>query len=399
MRYLLIILNNKLKIFITVFIAGILSILLSLCLPKVFISKAIILPSGFSENMGLLGGLSSITNFTSGLDIYGKETADLMAILSSRTIREKMIDKFNLMEIYHTKYLEDALGILNGHINIFITDEGALSISVSDRTKWFSNAEGDSVSRYRAMSMASYLLEQLDATNRNLKTQKAHFNREFLEGRFHSQSAIIDSLVNEYEDYKQRYNTLNIEEESKQLLQISADIQSQIIANRVELEVLKKNISQDNAKLMSIEQEIRSLENALLQLKNGDIDKVGDFSVFHDFSDVANIAIQDYLLRENLKIQYSIMEFISQQYEDAKLQEAKDTPTIQIIDSPQIPNIKERPKRAYVVIAITFFVFILRCIQLIWVDYLVNLRLSNPVKYNEIAQVLRHFSIKLIHKK
>jgi capsular polysaccharide biosynthesis protein len=46
-----------------------------------------------------------------------------------------------------------------------------------------------------------------------------------------------------------------------------------------------------------------------------------------------------------LKIQATIFELLTQQHEQAKIQEKKDTPTIQILDEPKVPEKKSRPKR------------------------------------------------------
>lgn len=393
MKYLLTILRYQRKIFAYTSITAIIIVAISLMVPKVYMSKAIILPSGSTDKLGLLGGFGGLSNLAGNFDMYGKETADLMAILSSRYIREKLINEFNLMKLYEIKYIEDAILCLNESINIYITDEGTLSISISDKTEWFSNSEKDSLVQVRVRDMTQFFLNELDKINKDLKTQKAHYNRVFLEERYNKQVEIIDQHVKEYENYKERYNTIDIEKEAQKLIEISTDLQSQIIDNRVELEVLKENISEDNVKITSLEKEINSLENYLLKLKEGEIDNIGDFNIFHKFSDVPSISIHDFLLKEKLKVQYSIMEFIAQQYEEAKLQEAKDTPTIQILDYPQIPNIKERPKRSVMVIAVTFFAFILSCLYVIWLEYLKELQKENKTKYNQIHKMfyyLRH---------
>ena len=55
-------------------------------------------------------------------------------------------------------------------------------------------------------------------------------------------------------------------------------------------------------------------------------------------------------LTREVEIQNTLFTFLTQQYEDAKIQEAKNTPTVQVLDKGKIPELKYKPARARIVI-------------------------------------------------
>ena len=60
-----------------------------------------------------------------------------------------------------------------------------------------------------------------------------------------------------------------------------------------------------------------------------------------------------------VELQSRIMEFILPQYEQARMEETKNIPSLQIIDYPQIPINKARPQRALIVISTTLMAFLM----------------------------------------
>jgi capsule polysaccharide export protein KpsE/RkpR len=64
------------------------------------------------------------------------------------------------------------------------------------------------------------------------------------------------------------------------------------------------------------------------------------------------------LLRE-VTIQNTLLELLIPQYEQARMEETKNIPSIQIIDHPQVALNKTKPKRSYIVIAATMMAFLL----------------------------------------
>ena len=72
--------------------------------------------------------------------------------------------------------------------------------------------------------------------------------------------------------------------------------------------------------------------------------------LFLRFEEVPEIGVGYARLYREVVLQEKIMEFLLPLYEQAKIQEAKDTPTVQVLDEAVIPIKKHRPKRAIMVV-------------------------------------------------
>jgi uncharacterized protein involved in exopolysaccharide biosynthesis len=63
--------------------------------------------------------------------------------------------------------------------------------------------------------------------------------------------------------------------------------------------------------------------------------------------DAPELALQFLRLTRELEIQTTIFELLKQQYEHAKIQEMRDTPTVQVLDEASEPELKSEPKRVF----------------------------------------------------
>ena len=52
----------------------------------------------------------------------------------------------------------------------------------------------------------------------------------------------------------------------------------------------------------------------------------------------------------HVEVQNTLYTFLTQQYEEAKIQEARDTPTVQVLDYAVLPDLKYKPVRSRIVI-------------------------------------------------
>ena len=84
---------------------------------------------------------------------------------------------------------------------------------------------------------------------------------------------------------------------------------------------------------------------------------------------VPEVGLQYARLFRELKLQETLMEFLLPQYEQAKIQEAKDTPTVQVLDKAVPPDLRAKPKRAIMVIMVGFISFIFCAIFVFTLEY------------------------------
>ena len=94
--------------------------------------------------------------------------------------------------------------------------------------------------------------------------------------------------------------------------------------------------------------------------------------MFPKFSEVPNLEIELMRLKREVEIQSKLYAFLTQQYEESKIQEARDTPTIQILDEAHIPIKRYQPKRTLMVIGYSLIAFILSSLYVFFIAFIKN---------------------------
>jgi uncharacterized protein involved in exopolysaccharide biosynthesis len=95
--------------------------------------------------------------------------------------------------------------------------------------------------------------------------------------------------------------------------------------------------------------------------------------------------MKEYLrLRRDISIQSEVFRFITTKYEESKLREAQDIPTIMILDLPQVPDLRTAPRRAFMVITVGIFITVLAVILVFVFDFFRRIRLDYPEQYRDL---------------
>uniref|UniRef100_A0A7V4E4R9 Tyrosine-protein kinase G-rich domain-containing protein n=1 Tax=candidate division WOR-3 bacterium TaxID=2052148 RepID=A0A7V4E4R9_UNCW3 len=173
-----------------------------------------------------------------------------------------------------------------------------------------------------------------------------------------------------------------------------AQLKSQLIVKEAELEMIKDISSPNNPYYQDLLAEVKKFREKL-----GEIEKGGGLGGFGPgfgtpFKKLPAVA-SEYIKRyQEWKLKSEILLLLQQQYEQAKLTEAKDTPTITILDYAKIPERPSFPKKKIFVISGFFFSLIFSILILFTKEYL-NSRpeIANFLK-EAIATLKKDFSFK-----
>ncbi len=325
----------KAKIILFVFIITTLSIGISLLLPKWYKAKAVVLaPESSSSSlnpMSILGelGLGPMTGGNENVFRY-------LAILKSRSLKELMLKKFDLKKHYNQKYTELAIKKLDKNLIFEVGDEYQVEISMLDKDQ-------DLVAE-----MTNYVVYYLDSLNIELSVSNARNNRQFMEGRV---NAIVDSLElvsNQLADFMKEKGILSLEDQVSIGVQQAALLRSQIIQKEVEYEVALKSFNDNNAFVKQKQNELQSLENKYSEFINNN----STANLIPKFSTVPDLKLQLVKLQRQVEYYSKLVEYLGPLYEQQKFEEAKNIPTLQVLDYAVRPELKAKPKRATIVILV-----------------------------------------------
>ncbi|WP_447974965.1 GumC family protein [Nitrospira sp. Kam-Ns4a] len=348
------------------------ALVVSLLMPKVYESTATLLPSLDSKESGGLGALLAASGAggaaqSLGISLPGAPatpTDIFVAMLKSRIMADAVIEQFNLRTLYKAKTMEDARKQLESNTKITLTKEKVIKITVEDTNP------------QRAADIANFYVTNLDRLNQTLNVSKASQHRKFIERRLAETQANLLREEEELKEFQTKNKAVAVEAQSKAMIEAAATIQGQIMAQEVQLQVLSTYLSPDNPELARVRSSIDELRKQLHLLESG---KGGKGMLPGDRLHPAMITVPalalDYAraMRE-LKVQETLYTLLTSQLEQAKLQEARDTPTVQVLD-PAVPaEKKSKPSiRLNVTIAGVLALFV-GIFLAFFLDYLARIR-------------------------
>jgi capsule polysaccharide export protein KpsE/RkpR len=364
-------LKNKNKILIATGIICVTSIILYFFVfDLIYLSSATIKSSGKSS--GLLSSIEESLPDIGGLEGLGlsgvksaRELAYYEEIINSRRCLEPLIQKFGLIERDDHKYMEDAIKDFKEN-KLVIKQErisGTLYIGVYDKDKNL------------AKEMVEFLLMQLDKINIEMNVLNAKNNREFIERRYYQAKEDLSKAEDSLKSFQLKYGVAP-DLQIKAAAQSVFTLESELKAEEVKLDILKKILSSDQSEVKTQEAKINSLKNKITEIQTST-----DLSDMLSLGNSPQIAISFLRLQREVEIQTKILIFLLPVYEQAKIEEKRETPTILILDKPVLADRKSKPKRLTMVIVFTFFGFIFSNIYFIlrkkWKDY--KLSTKNPI--------------------
>ena len=288
------------------------------------------------------GGIGGLAGDILGLKSSG---ALFMGILKSRTIQDHLIEKFDLRKVYWKRDWQDAREKLAA--NTLISEDrksGILSIQVTDHD------------RQLAAAMAQEYVAELNIVVSQLSTSSARRERIFLEERLVQVKQDLEIAEKEFSQFANKTGAVDIKEQAKAMMGAAAALQGQLIAVQAELEGLRQIYTNNNVRVRSLEARAAMIRTQLNKLGGvGETGETGqsatdeaqndDQSLYPSFRKLPLLGVSYADLYRRAKVEEAVFETLTQQYELAKVAEAKEIPTVKVLDPATIPEKKSFPPR------------------------------------------------------
>ena len=294
---------------------------------------------------GAAGGIGGIASDFLGL----KSTSDVfVGILSSRTAQDKLIQQFDLKKLYRDRRMEDARKDLAEHTGISVDRKSQIiTITVTDK------------SPQRAAAMAQAYVEELNHLVAELSTSSARRERIFLEERLQAVSQDLEAAEKNFSQFASKNTAIDVKEQGKAMVEAAATLQGQLIAAESEFQGLKQIYTDNNVRVRSVKARIDELRHQLDKLggKGESMTEVsrqpGD-SLYPSIRKLPLLGVTYADLYRRTRIQEAVLETLTKEYEMAKVQEAKEIPTVKVLDVANVPDKKAFPPRPLIMLLGTF---------------------------------------------
>ena len=328
------------------------AVIIALLTPNKYTSTAQLMPpdSQALSNISMLSALSGgspIASMGGGLMSARTPAGTFIGILSSQTAQNDLINRFDLRRVYHCKLYIDARKVLAERT---VIDEdkksGIISISVTDRDP------------NRARDLAGAYVEELGKLVNKGSTSSARREREFLEQRLESIKSDLDASSVALSQFSSRNATMDPQKQGQSILDSAGKLQGELIAAQSELSGLKAMYADDNVRVRQAGARVDELQRQLRKMDgigervDGEDLKAGQFMPSIRKLPLLGVTYAD--LYRRMTMQEAIYETLTKQYELAKVQEAKESPPVKILDEPDVPERKSSPHRS-IIILLGFF--------------------------------------------
>jgi capsule polysaccharide export protein KpsE/RkpR len=282
------------------------------------------------------GGLGAVAGDLLGVKSSG---ALFVGVLNSRTVEDRLIERFQLKKVYSVQLEEDARKNLAENTSVSEDRKtGIIAITVTDREP------------KRSAAIAQAYVEELNQLVAELSTSAAHRERVFLEERLSAVKQDLDDASQKFSQFASKNTAIDIKEQGRAMVEAASVLQGQLVAAESELKGLEQIYTSNNVRVRAVQARISELQRQLEKLGGkgfGDAGQETDSSyrLYPSIRELPLLGVTWADLYRRTRIQEIVYETLTQQYELAKVQEAKETPSVKVLDAARLPERKSFPPR------------------------------------------------------
>ena len=304
---------------------------------------ASLLPA-LSKSPGLIGMASDMVGMKSTSAIFAR-------VLESRTVQDHLIERFDLRKRYSQKYWEDARKKLSKR-TIISEDKksGVIAISVQDHDAAL------------ATELANAYVEELGSVLAKVSTSAARRERIFIEQRLADENNNLQDAEKQFSQFASTNMALDVPEQTKVEVEAAARLQGELIASKAQLEGLKQTYTEENIRVKSVQAHVNELQRELSRINSGRVSTAQDgASPYPSVKNLPILGVKWADLYRQTKIRETVVELLTQQYEMARIQEAKEIPSVKVLDPASTPERRE-PSWELIIVLGTLLSALLACL-------------------------------------
>ncbi len=294
--------------------------------------------AGFAAALAATGA----GQFLGGLLPGGGTSRDaFIAILKSRSMAEELVARFKLKDYYEAKYTEDAIKGLQDATDISVSKEGVITVRVEDKNPKL------------AAEIANAYAVNLDRMFAKLGTTEGGRQRAFLAERLEKTEKALRQAEETLRHFQEANRTVVLQEQSKGIIDSVARLRGEIIAAEVALESLRAYATENNPQVVQQKARVEELKRQLAQMQYSKGEELPSETkqpgqrrqeITLPVARVPELSMEYVRLMREVKIQETVFTLLTQQFEQAKIAEARDTPIVQLLDKAVPAERKSKPK-------------------------------------------------------
>ena len=361
--------ESKRSIALTTAIVALAALVVSLLLTPIYTARATFLAPGSqqqSSSAAALAALGSLGSLAGGF--AAKSPDDLyVALLKSDSVLRGLDARFDLKKHYGVDTYEALRRVVPGFIRVNADKKsGVITVEVDDKDKNF------------AADLANGHEAEVTKLLGRLVVSEAQLRRAFFEKQLQETKENLVKAEQVLRSVQEKSGVIVLDKQADALITNAALLRAQIAEREVQLKVLRTSSTEQNPAVIRLNSELQGMRTELARMESSQAGSPGS-AVDLPVGKLPEAAVDYVRARRELKLQESLLEGMLRQYEIAKLDEAKEGPTLQQVDIALPPDHKSKPSRALFVIVSTLVALFATSAWVIARRYLALLRARDPL--------------------
>jgi len=335
-------------------------------LPVRYTSSVSFIPPNLSNGSSMASALAGQLSALGAGDLLGggvKNSGDLYAgILRSRSVARELVKRFDLMRVYRVTKESKAHKVLDSHTDVTVdTKSSIVTVDVTEKDPKL------------AAELAGAYMDALRETNGRLALSQSSQRRLFFGQQLAKEKDDLENAEVDLKKTEERSGLIAPSGQTEAQIRTIAETRAQIASRQVQLAALRESATEQNPEVVRLRSEVEDLQGQLSRLQAGN---GKESSTIIPTSRVPELQLEYVRKEREVKYHEALFEMLSRQYEAARLDEARDSPVLQMLDPASYPDVKSGPKRSYYMAGGLFLGFIAGCVWVLVRDRLTSLRAS-----------------------
>jgi tyrosine-protein kinase Etk/Wzc len=366
---------------------AVLSAVVALLLPPIYTARTTFLAPGSQQQSGsaaalaALGSLGALGGLPGGI---GAKTPDdlYVALLKSDSVQRGLDQRFNLKAHYDVDTYEALRKALPNHVRITSDKKsGVISVEVDDKDAKF------------AADLANAHEGEVTKLLGRIAVSEAQLRRVFFEKQLQDTKENLIKAEQTLQAVQEKSGVIVLDKQAEALITNAALLRAQISEREVQLRVLRMSATDQNPAVIRLNSELRGMRAELARMESTQGGTPGS-AVDLPVGRIPEAAVDYVRARRELKLQETLLEGMLRQYEIAKLDEAKEGPSLQQVDIALVPDYKSRPSRSLIVIASTLAALLLVSAWVVVRRYVATMGAEDPAAASAWRGLARAWSFR-----
>jgi capsule polysaccharide export protein KpsE/RkpR len=345
------------------------ALVVALLLPPIYTARASFLAPGSQQQSGsaaALAALGSLGGLAGGLS--AKTPDDLyVALLKSDSVLRGLDARFDLKKHYDVETHEALRRVVPGYIRVSADKKsGVINVEVDDKDAKF------------AADVANAHEAEVTKLLGRLAVSEAQLRRVFFEKQLQDTKESLVKAEQALRSVQEKSGVIVLDKQAEALITNAALLRAQIAEREVQLKVLRTSATEQNPAVIRLNSELRAMRTELARMESAQSGSPGS-AVELPVGKLPEAGIEYVRARRELKLQETLLESMVRQYEIAKLDEAKEGPSLQQVDVALPPDHKSKPSRALIVLASTLVALLAMSAWVVARRYLALRRARDPI--------------------